>query len=59
MLIEAEILNNDGEVDEALELVEKVRRRPEAIPGDCTYFCLRASILVNKARPTPPCCASS
>jgi hypothetical protein len=30
--------------------VDNIRRRPDAIPGDCTYYCLRASILVNKVR---------
>ena len=46
--MEAEILNNEGQTDEALELIKKVQNRPEAIPGDCTFYCLRASILVNK-----------
>mmetsp|Transcript_105551 Transcript_105551/g.207034 ORF Transcript_105551/g.207034 Transcript_105551/m.207034 type:complete len:702 (+) Transcript_105551:86-2191(+) len=49
LLMEAEILNNEGQTDEALELIKKVQNRPEAIPGDCTFYCLRASILVNKA----------
>ena len=48
LLMEAEILNNEGQTDEALELIKKVQNRPEAIPGDCTFYCLRASILVNK-----------
>jgi hypothetical protein len=50
LLIEAELLNNEGLIDEALRVVDAIRRRPDAIPGDCTYYCLRASILVNKVR---------
>jgi hypothetical protein len=50
LLIEAELLNNEGLIDEALRVVDNIRRRPDAIPGDCTYYCLRASILVNKVR---------
>ena len=48
-MLEADILNNEGQSDEGMAIIEALQRRPEAIPGDCTYLCLRASMLVNKA----------
>ena len=48
-MLEADILSNEGQSDEGMAIIEALRRRPEAIPGDCTYMCLRASMLVNKA----------
>jgi hypothetical protein len=50
LLMEMEIINNEGRTDEALEIIDKVQRLPHAIPGDCTMYCLRASVLVNKVR---------
>lgn len=47
-LLEAEILNNEGQADEALSIIQAAQRHPDAIPDDCTFYCLRASILVNK-----------
>ncbi|KAJ1436684.1 hypothetical protein B484DRAFT_358615 [Ochromonadaceae sp. CCMP2298] len=49
LLMEAELLNNEGDTDAALVLVEGASSRPDAIPDDCTPFFVRASILINKA----------
>ncbi len=49
MMLEAELLNNEGRADEALALIVAAQLRPDAIEGDCTPYCLRASILINKA----------
>lgn len=46
--MEAEILNNEGQSDAALALIEEAERRPDAIVGDCTPHCVKASILLNK-----------
>lgn len=48
IIMEAEILNNEGQSDAALALIEEAERRPDAIVGDCTPHCVKASILLNK-----------
>ena len=48
MMIDAELLNNEGCADEALALIVAAQLRPDAVEGDCTPYCLRASILINK-----------
>ena len=48
--MEAELLNNDGFADEALALVEQFDQRPDAIKDDCTPYCIRASIMLNKVQ---------
>jgi hypothetical protein len=48
LLMEMEIINNEGRTEDALEILDQVQRLPHAIPGDCTIYCLRASVLVNK-----------
>jgi hypothetical protein len=47
--MEAELLNNDGRADEALAMLESSVSRVDAIPGDSTFLCVRASITINKA----------
>lgn len=46
--MEAELLNNEGRIDEALALIDQMEKRPDAIANDCTPICVRASILLTK-----------
>lgn len=48
LIMEAEILNNEGQSDAALALIEQAERRPDAIQGDCTPYCVKAGIMLNK-----------
>jgi hypothetical protein len=50
LLMEMEIVNNEGRTEDALEIINTVQRLPHAIKNDCTLYCLRASVLVNKVR---------
>jgi tetratricopeptide (TPR) repeat protein len=49
LMMEAEILNNEGDTEAALKILDGSSSRPDAIPDDCTPYFVKASILITKA----------
>jgi len=49
LLMEAELLNNEGKTEEALAVLDSCTQRPGALADDCTPHFVKASIVISKA----------